>query len=84
MNDDNKAKRGSGGLLDRALSMFTEVRASETKMALLMTLTVFLILISYLIAKVVREPLIIGKGNRRLVMEIPNMAAKAAEATSVS
>lgn len=48
------------------LSLFTEVRPGEAKRALLMTLNIFLILTSYLIAKVVREPLILSGGGAEL------------------
>lgn len=52
--------------LESLLSLFTEVRSGEAKMALLMSLNIFLILTSYLIAKVVREPLILGGGGAEL------------------
>jgi len=52
--------------LDSFLSLFTEVRRGEATRALLMTLNIFLILTSYLIAKVVREPLILSGGGAEL------------------
>ena len=47
-------------LLERVLSFFAEVRSGEGGLTLLMTLNIFLILTAYLIAKVVREPLILA------------------------
>lgn len=52
--------------LNRVLSIFTDVRSGEAIQALLMSLTVFLILTSYYIAKVVREPLILAGGGAEL------------------
>jgi AAA family ATP:ADP antiporter len=46
--------------LERVLSLFAEVRSGEGALTLLMTLNIFLILTAYLIAKVVREPLILA------------------------
>ncbi len=48
------------------LCLFTEVRPGEATRALLMTLNIFLILTAYLIAKVVREPLILAGGGAEL------------------
>jgi AAA family ATP:ADP antiporter len=48
--------------LDRFLRLFTEVRAGEGVTALLLALNVFLLLTSYSIAKVLREPLILARG----------------------
>lgn len=53
-------------IIERALGIFTEVNSGEGTTALLMTLNIFLILTSYLIAKVVREPLILGGGGAEL------------------
>ncbi len=53
-------------LLERFLGLFTEVRAGEGFTALLMALNVFLVLTSYYIAKVVREPLILASGSAEL------------------
>ncbi|MEL6822813.1 MAG: MFS transporter [Calditrichota bacterium] len=53
-------------LLERGLSLFTEMRSGEGATALLLTLNVFLILTSYLIAKVVREPLILTGGGAEI------------------
>jgi AAA family ATP:ADP antiporter len=47
-------------LLERVLSLFAEVRSGEGALTLLMALNIFLILTAYLIAKVVREPLILA------------------------
>jgi len=48
--------------LDRALSLFTEVRAGEGATALLMLANIFLLLICYAVIKTVREPLILLGG----------------------
>src|SRR5262245_22589631 len=48
--------------LDRALSVFTDVRAGEGVTAVLMLLTVFLLLICYSVIKTAREPLILLGG----------------------
>ena len=62
MSDTTEGNQTKTGLVERALGLFTEMHAGEARMALLMTLTSFLILTSYLIAKVVREPLILSGG----------------------
>ena len=48
--------------LDRALSLFTDVRAGEGVTALLMLVNVFLLLVCYSVIKTVREPLILLGG----------------------
>src|SRR3989440_10625605 len=48
--------------LDRALSLFTEVRAGEGTTVLLMLANIFLLLVCYSIIKTVREPLILLGG----------------------
>src|SRR4051812_19445203 len=48
--------------LDRALSLFTEVRAGEGATALLMLSNIFLLLVCYAVIKTVREPLILLGG----------------------
>ncbi len=57
---------GSKSPLEKLLGIFTEVKAGEAQRALLMTLNIFLILTAYLIAKVVREPLILSGGGAEL------------------
>ena len=52
--------------LDRFLRLFTDVRAGEGATALLLALNVFLLLTSYSIAKVLREPLILAGGGAEL------------------
>jgi AAA family ATP:ADP antiporter len=49
-------------IIDRALSLFTEVRAGEGATAALMLFNVFLLLICYSVIKTVREPLILMGG----------------------
>ena len=48
--------------LDRALSLFTEVRPGEGATALLMLANIFLLLVCYSVVKTVREPLILLGG----------------------
>ncbi len=50
------------GWLDRALSVFSDVRAGEGATALLMLTNIFLLLICYSVIKTVREPLILLGG----------------------
>lgn len=51
------------GLLDRALSVFTDVRPGEASTALLLTLNILLLLAAYYIIKPLREALILsGEG----------------------
>ena len=52
--------------IDRALSLFTEVRNGEGMLALLMLVNVFLLLICYSVIKTVREPLILLGGGAEL------------------
>src|SRR5512147_1066009 len=49
-------------LLDRALSLFTDVRAGEGTTVVLMLANVFLLLVCYSVIKTVREPLILLGG----------------------
>jgi AAA family ATP:ADP antiporter len=52
--------------LDRALSLFTEVREGEGALALLMLVNIFLLLVCYSVIKTVREPLILLSGGAEL------------------
>ncbi len=52
--------------LERVLSLFADVRGGEAGNTLLLTLSIFLILTSYYIGKVVREPLILAGGGAEL------------------
>jgi AAA family ATP:ADP antiporter len=52
--------------LDRALSLFGDVRAGEGAIVLLMALNVFLLLVAYYVLKTVREPLILASGGAEL------------------
>ncbi len=54
------------GIINKGMSLVADVQPGEMKMAALMTLTIFLILASYLTAKVVREPLILASGGAEL------------------
>src|SRR5215475_15535112 len=49
-------------MLDRALSLFTDVRAGEGTTAVLMLVNIFLLLVCYSVIKTVREPLILLGG----------------------
>ncbi|MCP4705447.1 MAG: MFS transporter [candidate division Zixibacteria bacterium] len=60
---DPKKKKFS---IESILSIFTECRSGEGALALLMTLNIFLILTSYLLAKVLREPLILSGGGAEI------------------
>jgi len=53
-------------LLDRAMGLFSEVRAGEAPTALLLLLNLFLILVAYYVIKTVREPLIRQTGGAEL------------------
>lgn len=54
------------GLLDRFLSLFSDVRAGEAGTVLLMLFNLFLLLASYYIIKTVREPLILATGGAEM------------------
>src|SRR2546425_8073517 len=53
-------RRASLGRLDRALGIFTEVRAGEGVTALLLMLNIFLSLAAHYLLKTIREPLILS------------------------
>jgi AAA family ATP:ADP antiporter len=57
-----QAEKKLKSAFEKFLSTFSEVKSGEGALALLMTLNIFLILTAYLIAKVVREPLILAGG----------------------
>jgi AAA family ATP:ADP antiporter len=54
------------GPLDRLLRIFGDVRAGEGATVLLMSLNIFLLLVSYYVLKTVREPLILMAGGAQL------------------
>ena len=54
------------GPFDRFLRLFADVRAGESGTALLLGLNVFLLLSSFYVAKVLREPLILASGHTPL------------------
>ncbi len=63
MTANDEPAKSSGpklGLIERLLSIFTEVRAGEAATVLLLTLDVFLLLTAYYLLKTVREPLILA------------------------
>ena len=55
------SRRGTGGI-ERFLRFFTDIRAGEAGTALLLTANVFLLICSYSLLKVLREPLILAGG----------------------
>lgn len=59
-------EKSEPGGLDRFLRLFSDVRAGEGPIALLLALDVFLILTAYYILKPVREALILGQGTAEL------------------
>ena len=66
--------RAAKGLLDRVLSVFTEVRPGEAATALLLMLNMFLLLAAYYLCKTIREPLIL---NAKGGAEVKSYAAAA-------
>jgi len=58
----NSLRPAGRSRLDRALALFTDVRAGESATALLMLVNVFLLLVCYSVIKTVREPLILLGG----------------------
>ena len=56
----------SPGPMDRFLGIFGDVRAGEGGTVLLMSLNIFLLLVSYYVLKTVREPLILMAGGAQL------------------
>src|SRR5262245_21540283 len=57
-----ETRRSEKSMLDRALSLFTDVRAGEGTTAVLMPINIFVLLICYSVIKTVREPLILLGG----------------------
>src|SRR5690349_16854526 len=55
-------RRPGKSWIDRALSLFSDVRPGEGATALLMVVNIFLLLICYSVIKTVREPLILLGG----------------------
>lgn len=58
-NESTESTPDHRGLIERMLSIFTEVRGGEAATVLLLTLDVFLLLTAYYLLKTVREPLIL-------------------------
>jgi AAA family ATP:ADP antiporter len=59
---DARGTTGPPGPLERALRLFSDVRAGEAGTVLLLFLNLFLLLVGYYILKTVREPLILATG----------------------
>jgi len=56
------ASRSRPSVLDRALRLFTDIRAGEAPTALLLTLNIFLIFVAYSLMKVLRDVLVLVGG----------------------
>ena len=67
-------------LVERFLSLFSDVKPGEGTVALLLTLNVFLLLVTYYLLKVVREPLILLGGAFGLEGATLKAAASAGQA----
>src|SRR3954466_11662109 len=61
-NTETVIEPGARTRLDRALALFTDIRAGEGTTAVLMLLNIFLLLVCYSVIKTVREPLILLGG----------------------
>jgi len=59
---DEAAGKGARGPLDKVLSVFADTHAGEGTSALLLTFSVFFLLVSYYLIKTAREPLILASG----------------------
>lgn len=60
------AAPGQPAVLDRVLRVFGDVRPGEAVTVLLMLFSLFLLLVGYAVAKVVREPLILSTGGAEM------------------
>ena len=61
-NEDHAAAHAARGPLEKILSVFADTHAGEGMSALLLTLSVFFLLVSYYLIKTAREPLILASG----------------------
>ena len=69
--------------LERALRVFSDVRAGEGTLLLVMTLNVFVVMVGYYILKTVREPLILASGGEsRLPFAVSGSEGKAYAASA--
>jgi AAA family ATP:ADP antiporter len=60
--EDHTREHAQRGPLEKALSVFADTHPGEGVSALLLTLSVFLILLAYYLCKTAREPLILASG----------------------
>ncbi len=60
--EDHAAAHAARGPLDKVLSIFADTHAGEGTSALLLTFSVFFLLVSYYLIKTAREPLILASG----------------------
>ena len=75
MPDDSTPR---GGLLDRVLRVFADVKAGEAPTTLLLALNIFLLMVSYYVLKVVREPWILTMGDEGAELKAYASAVQAA------
>ena len=69
--------------LERSLRVFSDVRAGEGRLLLVMTLNVFVVMVGYYILKTVREPLILASGGEsRLPFPVSGSEGKAYAASA--
>ena len=66
MAEHSKNERPKRDPLDRLLGMFSDVRAGESGMVLLMSCSISLLLFGYYILKTVREPLVMATGGAEM------------------
>jgi ATP:ADP antiporter, AAA family len=64
--DTNPKMTAPGGIFNRFLRAFADVRPGESRNALLLALNIFLILTAYYVLKPVREALILNQGSAEL------------------
>ncbi len=64
--EPNPVMTAHGGMIDRILRVFGDVRPGESRNAFLLALNVFLILTAYYVLKPVREALILKEGSAEL------------------
>ena len=79
MSGPNALERSAPGkIIDRVLSLFTDIRPEETTTALLLTFNIFCLLSGYYILKAVREGMILSKFPAELTSYIQAAQAFAA------
>ena len=66
------------GMLDRALRVFADVKAGEGASTLMLALSIFLLMVSYYVIKIVREPWILTMGDNGAQLKAYASAVQAA------